>query len=377
MSFFTVNADDPFVRFLTKHADAPVAAMSRWVVEHFEFGWAMFDYHGLLDRYEKLENWEGDWVCFWTVTRGETMAEDAGMEEIDRLPTPVKERRKQKLSERLEKEFEKAMHDAREKDAKKRESEIERMIKQEKKERAEREKARRKEEEAQERRRKKEEAAQEKERKRAAELLEKERKAREVAEEKERAKKVKQEEKRVKTQAKQLNKSSLGEGGSTGQKHKLGSPESGPTSSRFILGPEVASVHDEPPPEVVVEASETSRFNDDEEFDKSGHGTESVTQSSTMEENADSAVPTPSRSLVVSPSPAPSRPPSPARASAHHFITLPGVLYPRKRKHWLKVRIAGVDDEVAAHCGLFIRSQNLEYDMFVERVGNVVKSWVL
>jgi hypothetical protein len=36
-----------------------------------------------------------------------------------------------------------------------------------------------------------------------------------------------------------------------------------------------------------------------------------------------------------------------------------------------------VEDEVAAHCGLFIRAQNLDYDRFVERVGNVVKSWVL
>lgn len=39
------------------------------------------------------------------------------------------------------------------------------------------------------------------------------------------------------------------------------------------------------------------------------------------------------------------------------------------------VEIAGVDDEVQAHCGIFIRAQNLEYDAFVERVGKVVIGW--
>ncbi|KAJ6625198.1 hypothetical protein B0H10DRAFT_2174303 [Mycena sp. CBHHK59/15] len=47
----------------------------------------------------------------------------------------------------------------------------------------------------------------------------------------------------------------------------------------------------------------------------------------------------------------------------HHFIK------------WEKVVIGGVDDEVAAHCGLFIRGQNLDYDGLVERIGNRVFGW--
>lgn len=36
---------------------------------------------------------------------------------------------------------------------------------------------------------------------------------------------------------------------------------------------------------------------------------------------------------------------------------------------WEKVIIRGVEDEVAAHCGIFIREQNLDYDGFLGRVG--------
>jgi hypothetical protein len=43
---------------------------------------------------------------------------------------------------------------------------------------------------------------------------------------------------------------------------------------------------------------------------------------------------------------------------------------------WEKVVIDGADDEVAAHCGLFIREQNLEYDAFVERVGTRILGWI-
>ncbi|KAG5650082.1 hypothetical protein H0H81_000843 [Sphagnurus paluster] len=63
--------------------------------------------------------------------------------------------------------------------------------------------------------------------------------------------------------------------------------------------------------------------------------------------------------------------------SGRHFILRPTglgqVLGGGER--WEKVIIAGVDDEVAAHCGLFIRGQNLDYDGLVERVGKKVLAW--
>ncbi|KAG6844028.1 hypothetical protein H0H87_010493 [Tephrocybe sp. NHM501043] len=63
--------------------------------------------------------------------------------------------------------------------------------------------------------------------------------------------------------------------------------------------------------------------------------------------------------------------------SARHFIVLPTGLGQvlGGGENWEKVLIAGVDDEVAAHCGLFIREQNLDYDGFVERVGQKVLGW--
>ncbi|KAG5644496.1 hypothetical protein DXG03_008323, partial [Asterophora parasitica] len=60
-----------------------------------------------------------------------------------------------------------------------------------------------------------------------------------------------------------------------------------------------------------------------------------------------------------------------------HFIVLPtglGQVLGGYDK-WEKVLIGGVEDEVAAHCGLFIRSQNLDYDGLVERVGQKVLGW--
>jgi hypothetical protein len=44
-------------------------------------------------------------------------------------------------------------------------------------------------------------------------------------------------------------------------------------------------------------------------------------------------------------------------------------------ERWEKVQIAGVEDEVAAHCGLFIPGQNLDYEGLVERVGKRVMVW--
>lgn len=61
----------------------------------------------------------------------------------------------------------------------------------------------------------------------------------------------------------------------------------------------------------------------------------------------------------------------------HHFVVLPTGLGERLGglEKWEKVIIAGVGDEVAAHTGLFIKNQNLDYDKLVVRVGKKVLSW--
>jgi hypothetical protein len=60
-----------------------------------------------------------------------------------------------------------------------------------------------------------------------------------------------------------------------------------------------------------------------------------------------------------------------------HFIVLPTGLGRALGggDKWEAVIIGGVHDEVAAHCGLFIRGQNLDYDGLVERVGKKVLAW--
>lgn len=66
-----------------------------------------------------------------------------------------------------------------------------------------------------------------------------------------------------------------------------------------------------------------------------------------------------------------------SQPTSRHFVVLPtglGAVLGGGEK-WEKVRIDGVEDEVAAHCGLFIRDQNLEYDALVERVGQRVLQW--
>ncbi|KAJ3790113.1 hypothetical protein GGU10DRAFT_392285 [Lentinula aff. detonsa] len=60
-----------------------------------------------------------------------------------------------------------------------------------------------------------------------------------------------------------------------------------------------------------------------------------------------------------------------------HFVVLPtglGAIL-GGGDHWEPVVIEGVDDEVAAHCGLFIPEQNLEYAKLVERVGHRIIEW--
>lgn len=62
--------------------------------------------------------------------------------------------------------------------------------------------------------------------------------------------------------------------------------------------------------------------------------------------------------------------------SPHHFVVRP-FREPSGFKHrWQQVKIRGAKDEVEAHCGLFIRDINLEYDHFVQRVAEITKGWV-
>jgi hypothetical protein len=42
--------------------------MKRWVVNHFEFGSSAFDVSGLKERYKKMDEWDGEWVNFYTLT---------------------------------------------------------------------------------------------------------------------------------------------------------------------------------------------------------------------------------------------------------------------------------------------------------------------
>ncbi|RXW19669.1 hypothetical protein EST38_g6175 [Candolleomyces aberdarensis] len=60
--------DDPVVRWLRKHADHPLSASKRWVVERFQFGSCMFDPYGLKERYSNLVEWNGRWINYWTYT---------------------------------------------------------------------------------------------------------------------------------------------------------------------------------------------------------------------------------------------------------------------------------------------------------------------
>ncbi|KAE9402733.1 hypothetical protein BT96DRAFT_936980 [Gymnopus androsaceus JB14] len=63
--------------------------------------------------------------------------------------------------------------------------------------------------------------------------------------------------------------------------------------------------------------------------------------------------------------------------TGRHFVVLPtglGAIL-GGGDNWEKVVIEGVKDEVAAHCGLFIPGQNLDYEHLVQRVGFRVMEW--
>ncbi|KAG8750975.1 hypothetical protein FRC14_008239 [Serendipita sp. 396] len=336
LSFFQKHPNERFMRFLNKHSDAPFQAMTRWVVQYFEFGFAMFDYPELLERYRKLEKWEGDWVNYWSVTvpkqsdtlevqRTRSLKDDASMTEEEgedwtRPPTPKKIVRMSgpaTSSKTYEQGFDAMMKQAMKKDEKRKEKEELKRFEMEQKERLrvakEEEKERRKEEERQE-----------KERIRALQEQEKERK------------------KREKEQAR-----------------------AGKSKEEYPTTPQISI-------EESQDQEEESLYTDS----GSTRGTVPVAQENTSRDGQERTVS--SRPVSPTPSNKSSRPPSPDQVDPHHFITLPS-----NSKHtglcknrWLKVPIAGVEDEVAAHCGLFFRHQNLEYDQFVERVGKLVRSWV-
>ncbi|CAK5283448.1 unnamed protein product [Mycena citricolor] len=86
--------------------------------------------------------------------------------------------------------------------------------------------------------------------------------------------------------------------------------------------------------------------------------------------------PTASSTSLTSATP-PLTPEKPRKPKHHHFIVLPagvvGLLGGSEK--WEKVPIGGVSDEVAGHCGLFIRGQNLDYDGLVQRVGARILDW--
>jgi hypothetical protein len=63
---------------------------------------------------------------------------------------------------------------------------------------------------------------------------------------------------------------------------------------------------------------------------------------------------------------------------ARHFVVRPSSrpeFNPAGAEKWELVSIGGVNDEVAAHCGLFIRGQNLDYEGLIERVGQKIVDW--
>ncbi|KAJ3527409.1 hypothetical protein NMY22_g9800 [Coprinellus aureogranulatus] len=68
---------------------------------------------------------------------------------------------------------------------------------------------------------------------------------------------------------------------------------------------------------------------------------------------------------------------SKSKPSLRHFVVLPTGLGKVLGgwEHWEKVPIAGVEDEVAAHTGLFIPEHNLDYAKFVDRVAGKVIGW--
>lgn len=75
-----------------------------------------------------------------------------------------------------------------------------------------------------------------------------------------------------------------------------------------------------------------------------------------------------------------SKKPRPAR----HFIVLPHMRnacsdswHFGSRERWERVQILNAEDEVKAHCGIFIRDLNPEYDQLVKRVADIIEGWCM
>ncbi len=70
LNLLAAYSDAPLVRWLRKHADEPLTAGKRWIVERYQFGITMFDPPGLTARYKLLTGWQGGkWVNYWTETK--------------------------------------------------------------------------------------------------------------------------------------------------------------------------------------------------------------------------------------------------------------------------------------------------------------------
>jgi len=83
------SRNEPFGRWLRKHADDPLLAGKRWLVEHFQFGACVLDPSGLTARYNKLVAWNGKWVNYWTNTtpRSGPIDADSTPSDIEEKPT--------------------------------------------------------------------------------------------------------------------------------------------------------------------------------------------------------------------------------------------------------------------------------------------------
>lgn len=82
------------------------------------------------------------------------------------------------------------------------------------------------------------------------------------------------------------------------------------------------------------------------------------------------------------PNPTPSAPPHPnshSHSQSHLNLSntsLPNIPLPGSSSHWIPVPISNVPSETAAHMGIFIREQNLGYEMFVMGCAGRILEWL-
>lgn len=250
LKFISTHSDDPLVRWVRKHSDAPIAAGKKWIIEHFQFGSCMFDVPELKDRYAKLVRWDGLWVNYWT----ETIPRDSRHKIGDRV---------------VLKEGEAEAHAARLRN----------------------------------------------------------------------------------------NDIALLETGIA----DLSPPASPPTntsSEDMDATPQPPTLG--PPTESKAKAIQKAETKAAERADKAQVKSNKAAEKA-LKKQREAQIKAEKKGII------------PAR----HFIVLPTGLGRSLggSEKWERVQIAGVHDEVAAHCGLFIRGQNLDYDGLVEKVGKRVLGW--